>query len=121
LGQAGVVALCAGGLLDDRVASVAAVDTLASFVTEEAYAPGTRMGLLAPGLLRVGDVPHLAALSAPRRLQIAGGATPQGKKITGKGLAEAFALTSAIYKLHKADGRLNVKEEARPEELVAGL
>jgi pimeloyl-ACP methyl ester carboxylesterase len=121
LGQAGVVALCAGGLLDDRVAAVAAVDTLASYVTDRPYAAGTRMGVLAPGILRVGDVPHLAALTAPRPLRIIGGVSPQGAKLKDKEVAEAFAFTSAIYKLHKTDGRLTVSAEGRPEDVVKGL
>jgi len=33
--------------------------------------------VLAPGILKVGDIPHLAALIAPRRLVIAGGVSPQ--------------------------------------------
>src|SRR5262249_6258677 len=65
IGQAGIVALCSAGLLEDRIGAVAAIDSLASFVTDQAYPPGTLMGLLAPGILKVGDVSHLAALSAP--------------------------------------------------------
>ncbi len=121
IGQAGVVALCAGGLLDDHVASVAAVDTLVSYVTDRPYAAGTRMGLLAPGILRVGDVPHLAALTAPRKLQIVGGTSPLGKKLAGKELAEAFAFTSGIYKLHKAGTRLAIEAQGLFEEVVDRL
>ncbi|HEX5270699.1 MAG TPA: acetylxylan esterase, partial [Gemmataceae bacterium] len=65
IGQAGLVAVCAAALLDDRVSAAAVVDAPASYVTEQAYLDGTHMGLLAPGLLRVGDVPQLAALAAP--------------------------------------------------------
>src|SRR5439155_22577993 len=86
LGQAGVVALVAAGLLDDRVASAAALDAPATFVTETAYGKTTRMGVLAPGLLRVGDVPQLAALVAPRKLVISGGATPTGGHLREKAL-----------------------------------
>ena len=121
IGQAGVVALCAGGLFDDRVTSVAAIDPLATYVTDQAYLAGTHMGLLAPGILRVGDIPHLAALAAPRRLQLVGGVTPQGKKVTSKELVEAFAFTRAIYKLHKATDHLTLTEESKPEEVVKRL
>ena len=121
LGQAGVVALCAGGLLDERVMSVAALDPLASYVSEQAYAADTHMGLLAPGILRVGDVPHLAALTASRRLQIVGGVTPQGKKLTGKDFTAAFHFTSAIYKLSKRDNRLTLAEESKPADVVKRL
>jgi pimeloyl-ACP methyl ester carboxylesterase len=119
IGQAGVVALCAGGMLHDRVASVAALDAPVSYVTDQAYPKGTRMGLLAPGILRVADVPHLAALAAPRNLQIIGGVTPQGKALDEKGLKKAFAFTSAVYAVHKA--RLKVAEKARPADVAASL
>jgi hypothetical protein len=79
------------------------------------------MGLLAPGILRVGDVPHLAALVAPRKLQIIGGVKPQGGKVEGKELTEAFAFTKSIYALHKADKKLVIVDRAKPEDIVAGL
>ena len=121
LGQAGLVALCAAGLFDDRVAAAAALDAPVSYVTEEAYAPGTRMGLLAPGLLRVGDVPQLAAMVAPRRLIVAGGVSPQGEKRTAAQIEETFAFTRGVYKLHKEDGKLTVLSEAQSAEVAAGL
>src|SRR6185369_7958142 len=65
LGQAGIVALCAGALLVERVAAVDAIGSPSTFITSAAYPQGTRMGLLAPGILQVGDIPHLAALAAP--------------------------------------------------------
>ncbi len=120
LGQAGVVALVASGLAESRVNSVAAVDSLASFVTQEAYATGTHMGLLAPGILRAGDIPHLAALSAPRKLVLAGGVSPQGKKLTDNELKSAFAYTSGMYKLMGAESKVRIGAEMRAEE-VAGM
>jgi dienelactone hydrolase len=121
IGQAGIVALCAAGLLEDRVSAVATVDAPATLVTEEAYASGTYMGPLAPGLLRVGDVPHLAALTAPRRLVIVGGTTPQGKKLDKKPLQEAYTFTRRTYGLLKAEDRLSVLEEATATDLAGML
>ena len=47
---------------DSRITKVAAINTLASLVTDEPYT-NQRLGTLAPGILRdVGDVAHLAAL-----------------------------------------------------------
>src|SRR5262249_56991689 len=86
LGQAGVVALCAAALQEDLVSSAAALDALVTYVMDQAYGPDTRMGLLAPGILRVGDVPQLAALAAPLRLVLAGGVSPQGKRAADKEL-----------------------------------
>jgi dienelactone hydrolase len=121
LGQAGLVALCAAGLFEDRVASAAAVEAPVSYVTAEAYAPGTHMGLLAPGILRVGDVPHLAALVAPRRLIVAGGVSPQGEKRTAAQIEESFAFTRGVYKLHKEEGKLSLMSEAQPGDVAAEL
>src|SRR5262249_35297122 len=55
LGEASVVALCAAALFDDRVTTSISVATPVSYVTDEPYASGTHMGLLAPGILKVGD------------------------------------------------------------------
>jgi cephalosporin-C deacetylase-like acetyl esterase len=121
IGQAGVVAVCAAALLDDRIASVTAIDSPVSYVTEDRYGVGTRMGLLAPGILRVGDIPHLAALIAPRKLQIIGGVKMQGGKVEGKELTEAFSFTKRIYALHKADKKLVIADSMKPEDIVAGL
>jgi dienelactone hydrolase len=121
IGQAGLVAACAAGLLDDRVGAAVLIDAPASYVTEEAYPAGTRMGLLAPGLLRVGDMPHLAALAAPRRLLIASGVSSQGKPLTEKLLKEAYAFTASVYKLHKVEAKLIIAEALKPEELASGL
>jgi dienelactone hydrolase len=118
LGQAGVVALCAGGLLHDRVARTAAVGLPVTYITETAYAPGTRMGLLAPGILRVGDIPHLAALTAPRKLLVAEGLTPQGKKLNDEDMTAAFVFTRSIYKLCQTERNLKVCANCRLEDLV---
>jgi hypothetical protein len=119
LGQAGVVALSAAALLE--VAVTGALDAPATFVTEHAYAAGTRMGLLAPGILKIADVPQLAALAAPRRLLLAAGVSPQGKKLGEKDMREAFAFTSEVYRLVKAEERLSVREQAEPDEVVKWL
>src|SRR5262249_40736276 len=121
LGQAGIIALGAAGLFEDRVTSVAAVNSLSSYVTDQAYATGTFMGLLAPGILKAGDVPHLAALSAPRKLIIAGGVSPQGKKHSEKELKENYAYTAAMYKMLGVDNKLTIKGEMKADELAAAL
>jgi pimeloyl-ACP methyl ester carboxylesterase len=121
LGQAGMVALCAGALLDDRVASAGAVGCPASYVTGEAYPQGTRMGLLAPGILQVGDVAHLAALSAPRQVLIAEALSAQGKPLPEKPLREAFAFARSIFRLYKMENRLTLQETLRLKEAAASL
>jgi dienelactone hydrolase len=121
LGQAGLVALCAAALFQDRVTAAATLAAPVSYVTDEAYPPGTHMGLLAPGLLRVGDVPNLAALVAPRRLIVAGDVSPRGEKHAAAQIQEAFAFTRGIYKLHKEDGKLTLLSDAQAAEVAAGL
>src|SRR5262249_55065259 len=52
-GQAGVVALTTSALAAEQNVVPVAVETLASFVTDRAYVAGTRMGVLANGILKV--------------------------------------------------------------------
>lgn len=121
ISHAGVVALGAGGLFEDRVATVLTVGGLTTFVTDEAYAAGMPMGLLVPGLLRLGDVPQLAALVAPRRLVVVDGLSPLGTQVTEKGLREAHAFTRQVYRLCKAEPKLTLTEGADLQEVVANL
>jgi dienelactone hydrolase len=118
IGYAGLVAVCAAGLLEDRVAVAAAVNAPTTYLTEKEYPPGWPMGLLAPGILRVGDVPHLAALAVPRRLVVAGGTAADGRKRTATQLDEAFAFTRAMYRLVKAQDQIAVRAEVPWGELV---
>lgn len=121
IGQAGVIAVCSAALLEDRVRSTAMMDGPATYVTEEAYPAGTRMGLLVPGILRIGDIPHLAALAAPRRLVVAGGVGPQGTALGARELAEAFAFTRGIYRLHKVETAFTLAEKPTLGDVLGGL
>jgi dienelactone hydrolase len=121
LGQAGLVALVAGGLLPDRAAAVVSAGGPTSLITPEAYENGFHMGLLAPGLLRAGDVPQLAALAAPRRLVIADGVTPLGSRVSGDAMRQAFAFTEATYRAARSADRLTLVTSARWEDIAAGL
>lgn len=121
LGQASIVALCAAALSEDRIKSVVVSDVPVSYVTDQPYAVGTRMGLLAPGILKVGDIAHLAALLCPRRLQIIGGKRLTGEKLKEKELKEAFAFTRDVFDVHKAGKNLVVAESATPEDIIKQL
>ena len=79
------------------------------------------MGLLAPGILKVGDIPHLAALSAPRKFIIAGGVSPRGKKLAENELKNAYAYTSGMYKLLGAESKLIIEAEMKAEEIAKML
>src|SRR4029077_13459102 len=95
----------------ERLTAVLLIDPLVSFVTDVPYAAGTYMGILAPVILKVGDIPHLAGLIAPRRLVIAGGVSPQGKKLSQKELEDAFRFTTGVYKAMKVHEKLTIVAE----------
>jgi len=111
IGPAAILTLVAIQHAPDRLKTVTLLDPLVSLVTSEPYASGTPMGILAPGILKVGDIPHLAALLAPRRLVIAGGVSPQGKKLSQKELEDAFRFTTGVYKAMKASEKLTIVAE----------
>ena len=85
---------------------VAAIGTLASYVTDKPYV-GQNLGVMAPGILRdVGDVAQIAALIAPRRLIIAGGVSGDGRR--------AFVRTNArgVRRRHARLGASRGRERA---------
>jgi dienelactone hydrolase len=121
IGPAGIVALGAAALGEDRIASAAALGSYSTYVTDEPYAPGMYMGLLAPGILHWADVPHLAALAAPRRVILAGSITPQAKKLGEKEMQEAYSFPRAIYKLYKAEDKVTLAEMPDVEKIAESL
>lgn len=116
IGQAGIVALACGGIFDDEITTTIATGSPTTYVTDLPYADGFYMGLLAPGVLRYADIPQLAALSAPKRLILADSVTPQGRKLTEKGMREAFAFVQNIYQIYKSADKLTIHEGVRPED-----
>jgi cephalosporin-C deacetylase-like acetyl esterase len=121
IGPAALVALAAAAVLEDHIDAVAALDVPVTLVTDQAYPSGFRMGLLAPGLFKVGDVPQLAALASPRRLLIAGGITLGNEKLLQRGLDQAFAFTRDMYRISESAARLSIRESAPATDIVAFL
>jgi hypothetical protein len=76
------------------------------------------MGLAVPNVLDVGDVGHLAALVAPRRLTITRGVEPEGDAVTGDRLGEAFAFTRSIYRLLGSGASLALGQAAEIDLLL---
>jgi pimeloyl-ACP methyl ester carboxylesterase len=111
IGVPGLAALLAANFAPERLRAVILIQPLVSYLTDAPYASGTYMGALFPGILKVGDIPHLAALVAPRRLVIAGGVTPQGTKLSQKVLEDAFSFTTKVYKAMKASEKLTIVAE----------
>ncbi|MFO0811150.1 MAG: alpha/beta hydrolase family protein [Gemmataceae bacterium] len=97
-GAMGLAALVAAGVFDDRLAGCVAADAPPSFLTDGPYPNTMRMGVLAPRIVRAGDVPHLAALIAPRRLVLLGAAATRS----------AYEFTAAVYKAHNAAAKLTL-------------
>lgn len=119
-GPAGVVALCAAAL-EPRISRVVTVNTLASYLSEEPFF-GQRLGIMAPGILRdVGDLQHIAALIAPRRLIIVGGVTGGNQPLDEASLKNRFNFTRSIYSITKSDAALTILNSGNPEAILEAL
>jgi cephalosporin-C deacetylase-like acetyl esterase len=119
-GPAGLVALCAAAT-DSRITRVAAVGTLASFISDVPY-EGQRLGVIAPGILReVGDVADLAALAAPRRVVIAGGVHGNGKPLTGDELRKTYGSAAGAWEFLKSKEKLIVEEKTDAAVVIKAL
>jgi pimeloyl-ACP methyl ester carboxylesterase len=121
LGQAGVVALLAAAMNPERVGAVATFGAPVSLVTDKQYPDGTHMGLLAPGILRVGDVPHLAAMAAPRRLLVADGVDVSGKRLSERACRESFRFAQAVFTALMATAKFTIVTDTRPDDLAGML
>lgn len=119
-GPGGVVALGAAAT-DPRVSAVAAVGSLGSYVTEEPYS-GQRLGIMAPGILRaVGDVAHLAALTAPRRVVVAGGVSGAGKPFQLDALRKNYRPARTVWSLLGAEDSLTLLGAGTASEVIQAL
>ena len=121
LGQAGVVALCAAAT-DERVHTVAALESPAALATAEQYMHRGRgwdcwrQICLRSAMFR--SWPH----SPSRDDWSSGGAvTPQDKKLSEKDIKEAYRFTRKVYDLYKAADKLTLRAEGTPEEVAAIL
>ena len=119
-GPAALVAL-GSSLFERRIARVVLIEPLVSFRSDVPYVD-QRMGILAPRILRdVGDVPHLAALIAPRKLLISGAVTGGGDALSGDQLRERFAYTQKAYALHAVAGHLTLTGAEKAADIVKRL
>jgi hypothetical protein len=107
--------------MEERIYSAAVIGGPVTFITEAGYGPKMRMGLLAPGIVGIGDTAQLAALWAPRPLVIADGFSPEGRNLKLKDIQEAYSYTKRIYHLYKEDRKFQVGEDFRMEAVVANL
>jgi len=107
---AGPIALCAAAL-DLRITRAVMINSLASYVTDEPYR-NQRLGLMVPSILRdVGDIPHIAALIAPRRMTIVGGVTGGGQTIHGDDLIKQYRATREVFATYSAEKQFRVQPD----------
>lgn len=120
VGPASLVALCVSAL-DDRVSDVVTVGGLGSYVSEVPY-ENQRLGIMVPGILkRIGDVQRIAALSAPRRLIVAGGVSGGGTALKLNELKAAYSHTESVYKLKAAARRFSILADDDLESIIDHL
>lgn len=102
--QAGGLIALATAAVEPRFTRVAAVQVLGTWVSDTPYR-GQRLGLMVPGILPAcGDVAHIAALCAPRRLVIAEPVGGSGAVLTDEELAAAWKFAQQCYAA-RADGQ----------------
>ena len=119
-GPAGLVALAAGAI-EPRIGKIAAVGSLGSYISDEPYV-GQRLGLMAPGILRdIGDVAHLAALAAPKRVAIAGAVHGGGKAFTEAEMIANYRPATNIWGLLKASPELKLSHAATAADALKML
>ncbi len=119
-GQAGVLALTVAAL-DARIGRVATEGALASYLSDAPY-QGQRMGIFAPGIVRdVGDIGHLAALIAPRKLLIVGGVDGLAQPLGAAALDEHYAFTRRVYETMGAGSALTIQHQTTLAGLVQHL
>jgi pimeloyl-ACP methyl ester carboxylesterase len=119
--QAGIVALTAAALFPERITTVVTANTFSTLLTKKAYPSGTHMGLLVPGLLKVGDIPELAAMAAPRRLVMAAPLASDGKELRDRDVPEVFRFTRAVYQAHQANDKLTLRTTMRWDEIAQAI
>ncbi len=119
-GPAGVVAICTAGL-DERIQSVATIESLSSWLTKKPYEK-QRLATLAPGIVtKAGDIPHLASLIAPRKLIVVAGVNGEGRLLTPAEQQKQFEQTRIAYQREQAEVNFSLQPCFLPSELIRSL
>lgn len=117
IGAGGVVALAAGAL-DSRISQVACLRILGTWVSDVPYR-GQRLGIMVPGILpSVGDMAHLAALNAPRRVILSEAVTGGGETLSESETQLLWSFTSRVFAAHNASDQFEV---VAMERLISSL
>ena len=113
--SSGIIGLTAAAL-DTRLTQVTTYDSLASYVSDQPFR-GQRLGVLVPGLVRdVGDVANIAALIAPRTLNICGGVTGNAQPVPLTSLQEFYSKTLGVYEKMQAADRVTLTNGSAAED-----
>ena len=100
------VALLAAAL-DSRIES-----TGISFIPNTFFVPTLpktiSMSFYVPGILKVGDLPQIAALIAPRELAILDGLNSDMRRIPINEMQDSFKFTSSVYALYGLEKHLHI-------------
>ncbi len=115
--EAGLAALALAAL-DRRLKGVLTLEAPAPFRTETPPHAMAMAAFLPNLLLHVGDVPHLAALVAPRPVVVAGPLRLDGMAATGAELETLYQPAKDAYRLHRAEPTLRLVPAATDAELA---
>jgi cephalosporin-C deacetylase-like acetyl esterase len=119
-GAAGLLALFAGALSDD-VARVAADGCLASYRYALEDSQPQPLWVFAPNLLKVADVPQIAALCAPKSTLVCNAVGFGGKALSRRAAAEQMAFAKVIFELHDAGSNLRIATAGAAGEAILAL
>jgi hypothetical protein len=95
--EAGLAAIVASAL-SEEVIGAAAIESLATF-RSDGVPHAQRMVVFSPDLLQVGDIPHLAALAAPRPVLLANPLRPEGSPLTAGDSAGIDGWSRSLYRM----------------------
>lgn len=112
----GALAGLLAAMLDERIQAVVAEELLSSWVFAEEF---VEIGLstLIPRILTVGDVEHLAACVAPRRLLVLNPVDGRNRRLDAEQLPGFGRFTSAVYELEADPSHFEIElagEETAP-------
>ncbi len=110
--EAGLTTLAAAAL-DSSVRGVAALEAPATF-TQSGVPHNVRMVAFQPHLLKVGDVPMLAALAAPRPVLIGDPIQLDGSPVAEAGLPRLAKLPLAVYRVAGAGDAFTLNRGESP-------
>ncbi len=114
--SSGMIALTAAAL-DRRISHAMTFESVATFVSDQPYR-GQRLGLMVPGILsNIGDIGHITALIAPRKVTIHGGVDRMGEPLTLAAIKNQFMVASQVYLAVGSAEGLQIKNSSSTPDL----